>query len=547
MAPKDTSRVGVLARGAHVCVAAVLATGCLPSAGSHWSRPLPESDTCDSASGDSNPADSADSEAVDSTTADTGTGADTASPDADSDGYTLSEGDCEDSDPGVHPGAVEVCGDGIDNDCDGADSVCSVDLAIAIRYDGVGVGIRVSGPGDVNGDGHDDILVGTPGLGAPRNPGAAFLVLGDSTPVSDALPAAIEYAGSGEEGAGARVAGAGDANGDGYADLLIGAMTTSSGTTTASAYLVLGSDSPGSSSLSTAIQFGAIRGWQGDFDVSGAGDVDDDGYDDIVVGFGQVGGTSAAYLIRGAAEPGPGDLPTVGIAYEGGNYTGESVGGGGDVNGDGYDDFLVGDPDHGDMGAVHLVLGGANPVAADVSSQITYSGVAGAAGIAGYTVALAGDVNSDGYDDMLMGTYALRPEVSPVYLVPGGEAPESALLDTAFEYTAEVPNEALTEVAAAGDLDDDGYADFVAGFPASTFTSSSYAGAAYVVRGSAVLAPNSFSMEYLGESDGDGAGVSVAGAGDVDADGSDDLLIGAWVDYSGDHDCMAYLLLGGGL
>jgi hypothetical protein len=226
----------------------------------------------------------------------------------------------------------------------------------------------------VNGDGCDDLLVGAPldDEGAAEA-GAAYLVLGAVSPASISLTDAdAKYAGkAASELAGAPVAGAGDVDGDGYADFLVGASSNNDAAASAgAAYLVLGGPSPISGSLASAIEYSGLasddRAGQA---LAGAGDLDRDGFDDFLIGApGARAGAKepgAAYLVLGGPSPASAPLSDADVRYVGvmgfGN-AGISVAGGGDVDADGVLDVLVGDFQDSeggtDAGAAFLVLGG---------------------------------------------------------------------------------------------------------------------------------------------------------------------------------------------
>ena len=383
-----------------------------------------------------------------------------------------------------------------------------------VTYDGDGTecaGYSVAGVGDVDGDGYDDVLIGAYRHGVdPSYPsGAGYLVLGDSAPASDPLSAAaLAYVGQENDGAAVAVAGAGDVNGDGFADMLIGAPGNADGGSSAgAAYLVLGGPSPGGGSLSTADAEYTGQGWPvqdgAGGAVAGAGDVDGDGLDDVLIGAAtnSEGGdfSGAAYLVLGASTPASASLTAVDAQYVGDaarDRAGSSVAGAGDVNADGYADFLVGADGSNagppGAGAVYLWLGGPSPASASLSSaDAEYTGKAedDYAG-AGTSVSGVGDVDADGHDDILIGAY-------------------------------------------------------------NNSDGGLYAGAAYLVLGRSTPVGGSLSAAdaaYIGEVLYDYAGWSVSGAGDIDSDGHDDLLIGAYGSDDGGSlgSGAAYLILGAG-
>ena len=159
-------------------------------------------------------------------------------------------------------------------------------------------------------------------------------------------------------------------------------------------------------------------------------------------------------------------------------------------------------------------------------------------------------VGAHGHDDPTAGSYA-----GTAYLVLGSPSVASAsLADANAQLTGESSYDAAGDsVAAAGDINADGYDDFLIGaYAYSDSTSGSYAGAVYLVLGSPSVASASLTdadARLTGESSDDYAGRSVSPAGDVNADGYDDFLVGAYGydDPSiGSYAGATYLLLGRG-
>jgi hypothetical protein len=282
--------------------------------------------------------------------------------DADADGYDSDRyggADCDDAASTVSPGATELCNNGVDDDCDGTSTGCGLsgttplalaDAKLIGETTSPSAGYSVSGAGDVDGDGINDLLVGAWGSGGSNN-GATYLVLGPTTGASSLAVADAKLVGETTiDRAGYSVSGAGDVDGDGIDDLLIGAdLDNSGGYNAGAAYLVLG-PATGTSSLSTAYTkySGEAVGDYAGVSVAGAGDVDGDGTSDLLIGASGEGsgGSSAgaAYLVLGSASGllslSNADAKFVGEAA--GDMVGLAVAKAGDLDGDGIGDLLIG-------------------------------------------------------------------------------------------------------------------------------------------------------------------------------------------------------------
>jgi hypothetical protein len=186
-------------------------------------------------------------------------------------------------------------------------------------------------------------------------------------------------------------------------------------------------------------------------------------------------------------------------------------------------------------------------VGGSLSTGIEYTGEA-VGDRAGESIAGAGDVDSDGYDDFLIG--APSSDAGVTYLALGGPAPAGGTLSAAIAYAGEsVGDFSGLTVSGAGDLDADGFADFLVGGHQAD-TSGSDAGVAYIVLGGAVPASSSLAsaIRLTGENSEDYAGQGVAGVGDANADGYSDMATGALGnDDAGSAAGAAYLILGKGL
>ena len=413
-----------------------------------------------------------------------------------------------------------------------------------------GFGAEVAGAGDVNNDGYGDVIVGAGGYDIGyTNEGAAFVYLG--TPDGPAL--APHWTGRGlMEGAnfGNAVATAGDVDGDGFCDVVVGAPGHDQLADGGGAAFVF---SGGRFGLGTeGNPYTAAWKWFGDValghfgqSVATAGDVNGDGYADVVVGapYDKLAGESrgSARVFWGSGI-GLGYTPRVLYGAQALSEFGAAVATAGDVNGDGYADVAVGLPrsdelDPGDdAGAVHVYYG---PDLFDGHSQYWRVGGRNGAAHCGAAVATAGDVNGDGYADLLGG----GPERS------NGETSEGAVrvffgsadgLSALADWEAE-GNQAQCgfgrAVASAGDIDADGYADILVGVPHYDNPETNE-GAVLVWYGAAdglgpAGSPANASWRHEGDVAGLQLGYSVAAAGDTDGDGMGDIIVGTPY-YDGD-------------
>ncbi len=444
-------------------------------------------------------------------------------------------------------------------------------------------GWGLASAGDVNGDGHDDLLVGAPVVfdpfGISLGTGEAYLILGDDAGWSmNVSLAASDASFQGEDvmdEAGSAVAGVGDVDGDGYDDFLVGAPYNSESDVWAGqAYLVLGRETGWVHGVSLATADASFLGESGS-DAAGwtvaGGDLDGDGLGDLVIGaqgvFQYPFSAGRVYVVFGQ-EVGwsmDTDLSAADASYLGEDGDDEASWGlavAGDVNGDGYDDLLVGAPgndDGGDeAGQAYLLFGRAAGWATGASLSSADASFLGEDedAWAGFTVAGAGDVDGDGYDDLLVGAPHdgdAAYEAGQAYLIFGadsGWSMDTSLANADASFLGEMAgDQAGYGLAGIGDLDADGYDDFLVGAPFND-ESASGAGQSYLFRGAATgwamdTPLTSAEGSLLGESADDNSGRRMAGAGDVDGDGFDDLLIGApRSSHAADEAGHAYLILG---
>ena len=458
---------------------------------------------------------------------------------------------------------------------------------------GDGSGDSVAGAGDVNGDGRADVIIGAPDAGNNTRvaSGSSYVVFGSATPVNIDLSTftsagtagfRIDGAAAGDR-SGDSVAGAGDVNGDGRADVIIGAPGAGNNTRVASgsSYVVYGSATPVNIHL-LDFNLASAAGFRIDGDdandasgysVAGAGDVNGDGRADVIIG--AYGASSngllssgSSYVVFGSATPANIHLlafnvpNAAGFRIAGataGDNSGIAVAGAGDVNGDGRADVIIGARYAANnglawSGSSYVVFGPVTPANVNLST-FTSAGTAGfridgsAANVqSGRAVAGAGDVNGDGHADVIIGepradnngrsisgsSYVVYGSASPVNITLSAftsAGPAGFRIDGAAE-----GDRSGSSVGGVGDVNSDGRADVIIGAPYAGNNSRLLSGSSYVVYGSATpatldlnafAAPGARGFRIDGAHAFDRSGQSVSGAGDVNGDGRPDTLIGA--------------------
>lgn len=412
---------------------------------------------------------------------------------------------------------------------------------------------------DVNGDGYADFIISA--AFTNTNVGVAHLYLGNPNASGFQRIDLVSPDGAGGY-FGTSVASAGDVNGDGFADFAIG---SSGGGFQGAVHLYLGGAAPAAAEWNGAAPSkridlsppdGANTGFGNN--LSSAGDVDGDGYADLLAGAWEAGASGAAHLYLGGAAPTANDFNGLGAARRidlsppSGTLTFSlAIGGACDVNGDGFSDFLIGASMTGvnQTGAAFLYLGKAGPTASDwmgttAPQRIDLTNPDGDFSDFGFGVSCAGDVNDDGYSDFLIGSDqkdGTQKGIAHVYL---GEKMVSATDYNGPAFNGPAPARRIDLdnlsstgegdfgkfAASVGDVNGDGFSDFLIGAMAGAHlylgeqvpSSADWRGPAPAKRIDIANPAGVVSTDFGGP---------LAGLGDVDGDSFSEFIVAGQANY----------------
>lgn len=443
--------------------------------------------------------------------------------------------------------------------------------------------------GDVNKDGYGDYLVGAwYGTYLTRQYcGISYLLFGGSNinPSDIDLASLTSSTGyrvlgaSGNDFSGNAVAGGLDINNDGYTDFIIGAYNsnpTISGVTRSYAgttYVIYGKANRNSdidlASLSSSDGFLIAGANQSDYSgrsVSRAGDVNGDGYEDIIIGADMATKlgrprSGAAYVVYGGTSLTRTDLSNLpsnkGFAIIGPSaeaYAGYAVSNAGDFNNDGVADVLVGAYGAGSsiQGVVYIIFGKKSPAFStiDLNSFTTSQGITitgkNSGDQFGFSLSYAGDFNGDKIDDIIVGAnYVDQGSVGnggAAYIIYGKKSISSNFSVSDFPnsqgfdiYGMGTNYNFGFAVSGGADIDKDGYSDVVVGANQQTVSSKTNVGVAYVIAGKPSITSSLYTASFstsdgfiiTGNATGDFFGSAVDLSGDITGDGYADVLVSA--------------------
>jgi hypothetical protein len=353
-------------------------------------------------------------------------------------------------------------------------------------------GFAVSFAGDTNADGFDDVLVGAPWhMEGDSTVGAAYLVLGPVTgvvPLTEAdaiMTNSPDWTGDGAPFAGASVSSAGDTDGDGLSDVLVGAPFENDGS--GAVYLFRGPMKGRYLFPDSGATFYATSGSHVGYRVSSAGDTDGDGFSEVLISDGD-----NVYLFRGPVS-GMTEVSEADVTFLAGRYDIGEPESAGDQDGDGLEDLIIGYPSMelgGTYNGAAYVVSGRMTGVVDVEKEATATLVGEADwDYAGYAVDGAGDVDRDGIDDLVVSaSQVVVPGPGLVYVLFGPVSGKVMLSDSDVILHGEGDDSAGFCLTAGSDVDGDGIPDIFIGGPGDD-EGGTDAGAAWLVLGNDLSLP----------------------------------------------------------
>ena len=480
-------------------------------------------------------------------------------------GYARDGTDCDDTNLDVNPGMEEVCKDGLDNNCNGSGDQCSFEAwtdvtAAAQAWKGVKssdyLGYDVDFVGDLDGDGYDDIALGAPYSDpAGTSSGTIYVVYGNEDYEISAAPQPLNgFPGFEGEASynymGYSTAKAGDVDGDGYDDLLLPGYGGRRGSYYGTMVLVYGGPDR-FSGLVSATDDGAAFDGRSSRDYFGGGsfggiELNGDGYDEFLGGArGYSSYAGGVFLFEGRADRysgvnDTGDAVATWTGPSSSDYLGAYAGsiGGGDFDGDGHMDLLLGaysaSTAAGTTGAAWVYYGdGTLPSGSQSLADLVLIEGTSSFDYTGYALGSVGDVNDDGYEDYEIGCYGCNSG-GTAYIFFG----DSTRLTDTDQEAADVTiihSGSSTYLArnspARGDYDGDGIDDIAIGSYRDSAGTGSYNGSVWMLRGDAGLG-GTYRIGDVHRVAGPAGtyayfGIGV-GSGDFNGDGLSDLIGGAY-------------------
>ncbi len=475
--------------------------------------------------------------------------------DTDGDGFDVClDEDCDDEDSTVFPGGFEIP-DGVDDDCDGVidegwEGTGSIGL-FTPTADGVvtlgGLGLVVSNAGDVNGDGLSDFLASSPLYDNAR--GRAFLWLGESfdlTAPPTTFPPSVTITGAVEgEELGSSLALV-DLDNDGFDDVVVGSPEGGPGLGPegevrifwGGASVTPGSWAPTDADVSILGSYGVERCGAA---VASAGDMDNDGRDDLAVGCpwyttadGLVGRTVLfTGRTRGqwASAGGSDDAEMIVMGGSSEVHSGSVLHGGFDANGDGRDDLAIGSPEWAiARGRVGLKLGESTlPSTIDLDDcERVYEGQTGES--LGSWIG-SGDLNGDGKDELMLGAPSYNANRGRLSILAGATVPAAsgdAATRATWSFAGAGANESVGMSAAIMHMDNDGSVDLVIPSPGWDGPLGGDQGRASIFLGpvaTGTLTPTAAHATIVGAAGGDSLGLTLVPLPDGSDDGRPDLIL----------------------